>query len=242
MKVITLDLETSPHIVHAWGLFNQNVGLNQIVDTTRVICFAAKWLGNRRVLFSSEFHNGREEMVRHAHSLLDECDVLVTYNGKRFDEPHLRREFVEAGLLPPSPFHHVDLYQTARGVFRFASNKLDHVAKSLGLGGKATHSGHDLWRRCMAGDEKAWAIMRRYNKRDVTLTEDAYVRLLPWIKTHPHPGLFGGAKDGCTRCGGTNLERRGFKASNALVYQQYQCKDCGAWCRSRTSVDRTETR
>lgn len=243
MKILCLDIETSPHIIYDFRLYgDRSTGLNQIIEPTRMLCFAAKWVGSKRVLFHSEFKDGKEGMVRALHALLDECDVLLTFNGIRFDEKHTNREMAEVGLTPPSPYHHVDLFRQVRSLFALASNKLDYVATWLGLKGKFSHSGFELWKRCMAGDPKAWREMERYNRQDVVLTDEAYLKVRPWFKTHPHPGLFGGAKDGCTRCGGTNLERRGFKASNALVYQQYQCKDCGAWCRSRTSVDRTETR
>ncbi|HEY8058754.1 MAG TPA: ribonuclease H-like domain-containing protein, partial [Acidimicrobiales bacterium] len=171
MKTLLLDIETSPNVAYTWGLFDQNVGLNQLVSTTEVICFAAKWQGQRKMHFFSDFHDGHEDMVLSAHALLDEADVVVHYNGTKFDIPHLNREFITALLPPPSPFKQIDLWRVVRQRFKFASTKLAHVAPALGLEGKTSHEGFDLWRKCMAGDEAAWRKMRTYNRRDVELLE-----------------------------------------------------------------------
>ena len=243
-RILTIDIETSPNLAHVWGLWDQNVSLNQLRESTRVLCYAAKWYGKRPVEFRSEHHDGREAMVLRAHALLDEADVLVTYNGKRFDTPHLRREFLEAGLAPPSPFREVDLCQVVKSRFRFPSNKLDYVAQTLGLGSKLKHEGHGLWVKVLAGDEQAWRRMARYNKQDVVLTEQLYDRLRPWITGHPHMGILTGTEGiACPRCGGTRLQKRGFAYTPLGVYQQLQCQaeGCGSWSRGGKRLGNTDT-
>lgn len=42
MRILTLDLETSPNIAHVWGLWQQNVSLNQLMESTQVISWAGK--------------------------------------------------------------------------------------------------------------------------------------------------------------------------------------------------------
>ena len=37
MKKLVIDCETSPNLAYIWGLWNQNVGLNQIEKTGSVI-------------------------------------------------------------------------------------------------------------------------------------------------------------------------------------------------------------
>ena len=64
MRLLFFDLETSPNLVYTWGLFNQNIGINQIVEPTRVLCFGAQWLGESKVHFRSVHHNGREKIGR----------------------------------------------------------------------------------------------------------------------------------------------------------------------------------
>jgi len=244
MKILTLDIETAPALADVWSLWNVNVGLSQLRQVSTVICFAAKWHGDRRVRFHSDFHDGHSEMVQAAHALIGEADVVVHYNGAKFDMPHLRREFLLADLAPHKPVQEVDLLKVAKGRFRFQSNKLDHVAQQLGIGSKVKHSGHELWVRCMAGDERAWRKMAAYNRADVRLTEALYDRLKPWIHNHPHAALYG-ELDPMTcslpGCGG-RLQKRGFKATALSTYQQYQCTACGAWSRGKTAINRVDER
>src|SRR5690242_13408889 len=144
MKALVIDIETSPNLAHVWGLFNQNVSINQLRESTQVICWAAKWVGKPGVLFASDHHDGHEVVVQQAWELIDEADSLVTYNGANFDTKHLNREFLLAGLAPPSPVLQIDLLRTMRKQFRFTSNKLDHVSQQLGVGKKVKHEGHEL--------------------------------------------------------------------------------------------------
>ena len=43
--MLTLDIETRPNLAHVWGLWQQNVGLSQIVERGHVMCWVAKWYG-----------------------------------------------------------------------------------------------------------------------------------------------------------------------------------------------------
>jgi len=245
-KILTLDCETSPNIAHVWSLWDQNVSLAQLQESTSVISWAAKWHGSAKVHFMSDYHDasgtflpegsGHQQMVRGIYDFINEADVVIHFNGTTFDMPHLRREFLVAGLSPPKPVQEIDLLKVAKSRFRFTSNKLDYITQYLGLPGKIKHSGHSLWVQCMAGDEKAWKTMRRYNKADVVITEQLYDRLRQWTKAQPHAGLFSGTDDCCARCGSTDLERRGFAYTPLASFQQFRCRECGSWSRSaRTS-------
>lgn len=241
MKILYIDIETAPNTVHVWGLFKQNVGLNQIMDTSRTLCFAAKWFGTaNKVEFWSEYHNGREAMIERAHALLEEADAVVTYNGERFDLPILNKEFVVDGLPPPAPTGSIDLLRVVKRRFRFASNKLDHVCSELGLGNKTRHEGHDLWVQCMQGDSAAWGRMKKYNKQDVVLLEKLYHKILPWIDTHPNKALFDPMtkEPTCPNCGGTHVQSRGLQRNKTHAYTRFRCNDCGTWSRGRFTVTR----
>lgn len=226
MKVLTLDIETAPNLAHVWGLFKQNIAITQLAEVSTVICWAAKWHSRKGVEFRSDHHDGHDAMIARAHELLDEADVVVGWNSKAFDIKHLQREFLLADLPPASPHHDVDLLTVARSRFKFASNKLDHVAQQLGVGAKVQHTGFELWLDCMRGDDKAWALMKRYNVQDVRLTEQLYDRLLPWIARHPHQGLYGGPKAGCPRCGSMHAIIRGHRTTAVGSYTRYQCQVC----------------
>lgn len=244
MRILALDIETSPAEVYAWGLWDQNIGLNQIARPTRMLCFAAKWIGEGgRTMFWSEYHDSTSAMIQAAWDLIDEADAVIHWNGTSFDMKHLNREFLEHFHTPPSPVHEIDLCSVVKRKFRFMSNKLQNVTEILGLEGKVKHEGFDLWLKCMAGDDAAWARMRKYNKRDVTLLEDLYGQLLPWIPNHPNRRLTQ-PDAGCPRCGAPDaeLERRGYRYTAVSRFQRLCCRVCGGWS-SRTTKDAgTKTR
>lgn len=234
-RIATVDCETSPSLAHVWQLWDANVSLSQLRVPTQVISFASKWHDKKPVTFHSDHHDGHEEMVHKAHDVLDKADFVVTYNGDRFDLPHLKREFVEAGLDPPSPFKSIDLYKVVKRNFRFVSHKLQHVTEQLGLSGKLAHTGHQLWVDCLEGDEetraKAWRLMARYNRQDVRTTEELFDRLTPWIHGL-NLGLFSDDDEVCPRCASADLEKRGYAYTPLGAYQQLRCRNCGSWSRS----------
>ncbi len=242
MKVLFLDLETTPNLAYVWGLWDQNVGINQMVSSTEVICFGARWDGQKKVIFKSVHHDGKKAMLDELHSLMEEADVLVGWNSQAFDSKHIKREFLENGYLPPSPYKELDLMRVVRSQFKFPSNKLDYVSQKLGVGAKVKHSGFDLWVACMAGDKKAWKEMKEYQIQDVNLLIDLYAKLQPWIKNHPHRALHDGIEGGCTNCASTDLQRRGFSRTTTSVYQRFQCNKCGKWMRGSKSVEGSTTR
>lgn len=233
MRLLGIDIETSAATVSTWGIWNANIGINQIQVPTRVICFAARWEGQRRSMFFSEFEHGHEEMVRQAHALLDEADAVMGWNSKGFDIPHLNREFLLLGLKPPAPFQQIDLMLAVKKQFRFLSNKLDWVSQQVIGDRKVQHSGYSLWEACLRGDEKAWRLMAKYNRQDVDLLFTLYEQLKPWIPSHPNRALIDGVSDGCPACGGTHLQRRGWAFTKVSEYPRYQCQDCGKWSRGQ---------
>jgi DNA polymerase elongation subunit (family B) len=194
------------------------------------LCWAAKWHGEKEVMFESVM-TGERRMIRRAHSLLNQADAVCHYNGTKFDVPTLQKEMLLKGLNPPAPFKQIDLLKTARSRFRLASNKLDFVAQQLGLGSKTKHKGMGLWLGCMNKDPDDWKVMEAYNKQDVILLEKVYDRLLPWINGHPNLSSMNGAAC-CPKCESTSKQARGWAISEAGRYQRFQCNGCGTWFRS----------
>ena len=228
MHILLLDIETAPNLAHVWGLWDQNVSLNQLIDSGYILCWTAKWLGKEGVFFSSRQKNTKKGMLKSIHSLLNEADAVVHYNGRRFDVPWLNREFITCGFKPPSPYKEIDLLETVKKSFKFPSNKLEYVSKALGVGEKIKTT-HELWIGCMKNDPKCWELMQEYNIRDVVLLERVYEKLLPWIKGHANYSMLSANTLVCPNCGGNNAQRRGFSYTLASKFQRYQCKDCGHW-------------
>ena len=236
MKILLLDIETAPNLVHVWGLWQQNVGLPQIIAAGYVMCWSAKWLGEDEVMFDSIHNSKPRKMLKGIHSLLDQADAVVHYNGKKFDIPTLNKEFLLYGFMPPAPYKQIDLLSVARTQFRFPSNKLDYVAQALKIGRKTKHAGHELWIRCLNWEDTAWKEMEEYNRNDVVLLEQVYFKLLPWIKHHPNQNLYSAEELICPTCGGHHHQRRGLAYTTTCTYQRFQCTECGSWFRERTNL------
>jgi DNA polymerase elongation subunit (family B) len=231
VRILLLDIETAPHLATVWGLWQQNVAINQIIETGYTLCWAAKWHDEREVMFDSIKASSPKRMIGRVHKLLAEADAVVHYNGTKFDIPTLNKEFLLHGLNPPAPYKQIDLLQTARRRFRLASNKLDFVAQQLGLGKKLAHKGHELWLGCMNKDAESWRVMEAYNKQDVLLLEKVYDRLLPWVQNHPNRNNYG-EHHVCPKCGGEKHQRRGYAVTSTRRYARMQCLGCGTWFRS----------
>jgi DNA polymerase elongation subunit (family B) len=232
MKILLLDIETAPNTAYVWGLWKQNISISQIVDSSSMLCWAAKWLDEPEVMFSSILM-GKKGMLKEIHKLLDQADAVVHYNGSRFDIPTLNKEFLEAGMSPPSPYAQIDLLRTARQQFRFPSNKLDYVGQALKLGKKVKHEGFELWIKCMNKDKEAWERMEEYNIQDVVLLEQVYHKFLPWIKNHPNKALHDESEHSCPSCGSHKIQKRGYNVTAGGKYQRYQCQACGTWSAER---------
>lgn len=241
MRILFFDLETSPMTAHTWGLWQQNVSLSQIVSSTEVICFGAQWYGEKRTYFHSVYHDGKAGMLQALYDLMDEADVIIGWNSKGFDHKHIRREFLEAGMLPPSPTKDFDLMALVKRLFRFPSNKLDYVAQRLGVGAKVSHTGFQLWLDVMAGNDKAWRIMRKYQIQDVKLLVELYEKLRPWADGQlPNSALSNDKPDSCVACGSDHITVRGRYYTTSQSYARYRCHDCGKWQRLKRA-DGTST-
>jgi uncharacterized protein YprB with RNaseH-like and TPR domain len=220
-------------------MWQQNVGLPQLIDSGYVLCWAAKWLGDADIMFDSIKRSGPKKMLQRIHRLLDSADAVIHYNGTKFDIPTLNKEFLIYGMEPPAPYQQIDLLKTARTKFRFPSNKLDYVAKALGVKRKVQHRGHDLWIKCMEKDADAWKEMEVYNKGDIDTLEGVYYKFRPWIRGHANHSVFRGDLV-CPTCGGTHYQRRGYHVTRAGKYQKFQCSDCGSWFRHNKTEAATE--
>lgn len=236
MKLLILDIETAPTAAYVWGMWEQNVAMNQIIKPGYVLSYAAKWLGSDEVVCQSLHNSTKEDMLQGVHNFLSEADAVIHYNGKRFDIPTLNREFILMGLKPPATYKQIDLLPVIRQQFKFPHNKLDYVARALGCGGKLKHAGFDMWIGCMENDSDSWEQLQEYNVEDVIITEKVYYKVLPWIKNHPNVGVHNDEADACPNCGGKHLEKRGFSFTSAGKYQRFQCKDCGTWSRAKKTM------
>jgi len=226
-KILTIDIETKPALVYTFGLFKQNIGINQIVAPSAPICFAAKFLGEKEVHFHSDWTDGHKGMIEAAHRLISEADAVVSYNGDSFDLRKLMGEFLLAGLTPPPPTTSIDLLKAVRKL-GFQSNKLAYIGPLLQIGKKVANEGFSLWVKVIEGDAKAQKRMEKYNIGDIHLTEQLYKRIVPFISNHP---VLGERTDklACGACGSTKIQSRGCRRTRSFKIQRLHCQSCGSW-------------
>lgn len=235
MNILLLDIETAPNLAYVWGLFKQNIAINQIANSSYILCWSAKWYGKPKIFFDSIHQSEHSSMLQRIHTMMSRADAIVHYNGTKFDVPTLNKEFIKYEFKPPAPSHQVDLLHVVKKMCRFDSNKLDYVSKYLGIGEKVRHEGHELWVKCMEKDPKAWKRMKEYNLHDVVLLEKLYKKLIPWIDTHPSHAAFEDHPC-CPNCGGERYTQQGWRVTRTMKYPRFQCQDCGFWFRNNKSV------
>lgn len=242
-KILILDIETAPLRSYTWGLWKQNIGLNQIISNWYMLSWAAKWLGDSTtesdVLTAKEALEEEDyRIVKNLWKLLDEADIVIAHNGDKFDIPKINTRFVLHKLNPPSPYKQIDTLTTARKEFGFTSNRLDFIARFLGIGYKLPTT-FELWEESMAGNEAALSDMCKYNRHDVDILEEVYLKLRPYIKGHPNLDLYGDYKNAhCPHCGKDSLTHipNKFFYTQAVKYQVYRCAECGAVSRAKKGI------
>jgi len=235
MKILFIDIETNASVISAWGLYDINASLNQIISRGKMICWSAKWKDDDNIIFDSEWTSSHKKMVKHIWKLMDEADIVCHYNGQAFDVKCIQREFLLLGMPPPSPFKQLDLLRVIKRNFRFISNKLDNVSQELGIGSKLKHAGMDLWNDVNKKDPDARQIMQRYNEQDTLLLEKLFYKLESWLGGYINHNEYSDVVV-CPTCGSSHIHKRGFKKTNTQTYQQFRCMDCGSWSRSNKSI------
>ena len=243
MNTLYVDIETSPIKAYVWGLWDQNIGLNQIIEPTRMLCVAFK-RSSEETQFAAEWLGGHRRMVKKIHDELDWADNVVHFNGKSFDVPHINREFLEWGFTPPSPYKQTDLFITVKRSFKFPSNKLAYIADKLDIDGGKLKVDMDLWTGVLNGDTESRALMGKYAVRDVDLLVELHEMMLPWITQAPNAGLYVDNPEvpSCPSCGSQDLKKNGLTYTGAGAFQTYQCKECGRYSRSAQRTHTTPLR
>lgn len=238
-KILILDIETAPVRAYVWSLWKQNVGLSQIISDWFMLTWSAKWLFATDIMSNKltpeeALAQDDKRIVSNLWKLLEEADIVVAHNGDRFDIPKINARFIANGLNPTTPYQQIDTKKVAAKQFGFSSNKLDALAITFGFETKM-HTSFELWDKCMQGDKKSLYYMEKYNRHDVELLEEVYLKLRPWIKSHPNVGLYMESEGSvCANCGSDELTDAGHYTTNTAKYATFRCK-CGAINRVRTN-------
>ncbi len=237
MKILLIDLETSPRLAYVFGFWNQNIGLKQTLSSTYIMSYAAKWLGSKDIIYSETRTEDDEILCEQISSLLDAADIVVAHNASKFDIPIIRARCLLHGIKPWSPIKEIDTLKVVKKEFRLDRNSLAYIAEFLGVEEKSDHKefpGFELWSECIKGNPAAWREMKAYNIQDVETLEQVYLKLRPWISNHPNLGVQAESdRPMCPKCGSQHVQLRGYAYTGVGKYHKYRCNDCGGWARAR---------
>ena len=262
VRALTLDIERIPGFARVqhrgltvegsfWDLnsFKHTIGRrihpDDVVSWPRSICAAARFYGEKEIMFASEWDDGHEGFMRKTWEWYDEATYVIGHNLQNFDSKHLKAGWAEYGWASPSPWQTVDTLKVARAEFAFESNTLDALCKRLGVQAKSDKYDPKVAQAAVDGDVKAQKKIRAYNCGDVKATESAYDRLRPWIKNHPHIGQFTGKEWSCPNCGFDGIANNPTGDAYTMVqrYRAFTCPKCNAHIRGNKKMqDPVQTR
>jgi len=229
--------------VYAWGLFDQNIALNQIVKDWEIMSFAAKWLDQKEVIQVDTGRQSERRLLNHLWQLMNDADIIVGQNSQKFDVKKINARFIQHGMHPPSSFQQIDTMKLAKKSFAFTSNKLEYMSDKLCKKYKKLQHkafpGFELWTECIKGNKKAWEAMREYNIFDVLATEELYKKLAPWGVGINFNVYYGDQGARCT-CGSTEFSKNGYCYTSTGKYQRFYCKKCGSELKSRQNLNKNK--
>lgn len=251
--ILVFDNETTPLLGWAWHRYRPYI--DEIERYSHLLCFSWMWFGDKRTMFAAQWHDpawrpwGRDDswLAVRQHALFDASDVVVAFNGERFDIRKSNVAFRSNGFGPPSPYQTVDPMREGKRYFAEDSHRLKHLSIRYHEGEKVPHpGGMDMWFGCMSGDVKMQRLMERYNRQDTLLCRDEYQDVRAWMapgkKAHPNLGHWNTqakleGRPVCPACGFEGLQKRGFHRTHVSVYQTWWCNPetggCGKYSRTR---------
>ena len=235
-KILVFDIETAPITAYTWGLWKQNVGLNQIKHDWHFLAWAAKWYGDpaskTMYMDNRKAKNVRNDktIVKGLWKLLNEAHIVITQNGEKFDILKFNARAVAYGLPPVSHFKSTDTLKESRRAFKFTSHKLEYMAENINKKYKklkhSEYPGFELWAEVLKGNQRAWQVMKTYCIHDVLATEELFQHIQSYIRTQNLANYFDDAAIRC-RCGSKNIVKKGPVYTDVGKFQGYLCKDCG---------------
>jgi len=251
-KIMIWDIETSLSIMASFGIWGVNIPITNILQNWNLISGAWKWHGQKKIHAVSIIDNMKEfrkdptndyHVVKALRDAIEEADIIVAHNGDKFDIKKLNTRILYHGLEPLGKKVSIDTLKVAKKEFSFTSNRLDYIAKYLGLSGKLPTS-HGMWMKALQGDVNAIKEMVIYNKEDVVVLENVYLKLLPYMTNHPNRFLFieGETRKACPTCGSEHTIKHGFYYTASSKFQKRRCMDCMSNFRDKKSILTTHNR
>ena len=227
------DIETSPNIGLFWEAgYKKNIDYSNIIKERAIICICYKWEDEKATeALTWDAKQCDKRMLEKFIKIANSADELVGHNGDKFDLAWIRTRCLFHGIEMFPNYVTIDTLKVARNKFRFNSNRLNYIAKFLGIGQKI-HTEFDLWKAIvLEKDKAAMDKMVKYCKMDVILLEKVYKHLATHIAPKTHYGvIFGSDRKSCSECGSDHLIRHVNRISASGVKKVvYKCRTCGKY-------------
>lgn len=239
VKTLYFDIETTLAKSYHWGQWQQNLSVKQQIQESHMLSHAWAW-GDGEVFSSvltpeEVLNQDDERIVYEIWSLLDNCDIVVAHNGKRFDVKKVNGYFLKYGLPKPSSYKVIDTLEIAKKHFNLPFKSLEYLAKFLNVELKQDSGGIQTWIDCDRGNPEALATMEFYNRGDVVTLREIHNKLKGWDNNGVNIALYNDNHDTlCTHCGGDDISviTDKFAYTPQRKYQVYRCNSCKAVLRS----------
>jgi len=234
-KIMVYDLETSRVEAHLWNTGKQYVGHDNLKSETQILSVAWKWLGEDTVhdLKWSMKKRNDKKLVKAFVEEYNKADMVIGFNNNSFDNKLLNSRAMKYNLDINTTIKSFDIMKQAKKVFRLASYSMAYISRFLEVGGKLDYSGGvKMWEDIQFGtkDEakQSMKIMLAYNKRDVVLTEEIYLKLRKYLGNVIHAGVFAGEdKCSCPNCASTSTSLYGTQITPAgTIGRTMVCDKC----------------
>lgn len=243
IKRLFFDIETSPMIVYSWRVgWKLTIPTDNIIEDWKIICISYKWEDEDKVhTLSWDDNRCDKQLLIDFIKIANEADEMIAHNGDRFDIKKIRTRCIYHRIPMFPKYRTLDTLKKAKSGFNFNSNRLDYIAKFLGVGAKLKHEGFPMWVKCMQGDEQALKDMIEYCEMDIIVLEDVWFVLQNYIKNNTHVGTHNGKlKASCPNCGSEDfgLLKNNFTALGTIK-RQLECNPCGYVYETSNSAWRT---
>lgn len=256
-RILILDVERIDGITqqHWWEPGDlhkkrRHIRANTVTREPRTTIFGWKWYGEPEPHTICEWDKGgRNAMLRKAHSLMSEADIIVGHYITGADIPWLRGDFHFPRIGAPGkfvrlpdlpPFKPVDTYKhlaTYKGGVPFKG--LDAALKLIGHPGKTDHYDPQAMERAVAGSVEDQEREAAYCEGDIMGTEYLLDYCRPNMKNHPV--LFVDGTDSlttCNRCGHETKPTAKRYIATVLTYSMRKCTNCKGYSRLSLEPER----
>ena len=231
VKRLFFDIETSPMVVYSWRIgWKINLSPDNIIEDWKVICISYKWEHEdevRHFVWDAE-KKCDKEVLRQFIEVANLADELIAHNGDKFDIKKIRTRCIYHRIPMFPTYRTLDTLKKARSGFNFNSNRLDYIARFLGVGAKVEHEGFTMWKKCMEGDEDALKAMVHYCDGDIVVLEDVFTVMQNYITQNTNTAVAsGGYKYQCPSCGSDHVHlHKNSITPKGTIQRMMQCDSC----------------